>query len=75
MHPEAFRNSTRKSTTDCSPSSFMVVAANMTAKLASCWTYPRCMARELAVRRLLDQIEVTKQTYDLDLELPAHRRH
>ncbi|MGO4250461.1 hypothetical protein AB4Y87_24995 [Paenarthrobacter sp. RAF54_2] len=45
----------------------------MTVKPMDGWTYPRWIARELAVRCLLDLIEVTKETHDLDLELPAHR--
>jgi hypothetical protein len=46
---------------------FLVVAADMTMKLAAGWTPPSCVAQELAVRCLLDQIEVTADTYDLDL--------
>lgn len=40
----------------------------MTMKLTSGWTSPSCVAQELAVRYLLDQIEITKDTYDLDLD-------
>lgn len=47
---------------------FLVVAADMTAKLAAGWTSPSCVAQELAVRCLLDQIEVTADTYELDLD-------
>lgn len=48
---------------------FLVVAADMTMKLTSGWTSPSCVAQELAVRCLLDQIEITADTYDLDLDL------
>ncbi|MEC5180860.1 hypothetical protein [Arthrobacter sp. CG_A4] len=47
---------------------FLVVAADMTVKLAAGWTSPSCVAQELAVRCLLDQIEITADTYDLDLD-------
>jgi hypothetical protein len=47
---------------------FLVVAADMTMKLAAGWTPPSCVAQELAVRCLLDQIEVTSDTYELDLD-------
>ncbi|MCW2135415.1 MULTISPECIES: hypothetical protein [Crystallibacter] len=47
---------------------FLIVAADMTTKLAADWTYPTCVAQELAVRCLLDQVEVTADTYDLELE-------
>jgi len=47
---------------------FLVVAADMTAKLAAGWTSPSCVAQELAVRCLLDQIEITADTYELDLD-------
>lgn len=47
---------------------FLVVAADMTTKLAAGWTSPSCVAQELAVRCLLDQIEVTTDTYELDLD-------
>ncbi|MDQ0618254.1 hypothetical protein QFZ33_002278 [Arthrobacter globiformis] len=40
----------------------------MTAKLAAGWTYSSCVVQELAVRCLLDQIEVTLDTYDQDLD-------
>ncbi len=48
---------------------FLIVAADMTAKLAAGWTYPSCVAQELAVRCLLDQVEVTEDAYELDLGL------
>ena len=47
---------------------FLVLAVDMTMKLASGWTPPSCVAQELAVRCLLDQIEITADTYDLDLD-------
>jgi hypothetical protein len=47
---------------------FLMVAADMTMKLTSGWTSPSCVAQELAVRCLLDQIEITADTYDLDLD-------
>lgn len=47
---------------------FLVVAADMTTKLTVGWTSPSCVAQELAVRCLLDQIEITADTYDLDLD-------
>ena len=47
---------------------FLVVAADMTMKLVSGWTAPGCVAQELAVRCLLDQVEITADTYDLDLD-------
>ena len=47
---------------------FLAVAADMTMKLTSDWTSPSCVAQELAVQCLLDQIEITADTYDLDLD-------
>lgn len=47
---------------------FLVVAADMTMKLTSGLTSPSCVVQELAVRCLLDQIEITADTYDLDLD-------
>jgi hypothetical protein len=47
---------------------FLVVAADMTMKLAAGWTPPSCVAQELAVRCLLDQVEITADTHDLDLD-------
>jgi hypothetical protein len=47
---------------------FLVVAADMTMKLAAGWTPPSCVAQELAVRCLLDQVEVTADAYKLDLD-------
>ncbi|MDQ0819404.1 hypothetical protein QFZ79_001699 [Arthrobacter sp. V4I6] len=47
---------------------FLVVAADMVIKLVAGWTSPSCVAQELAVRCLLDQIEITADTYDLDFD-------
>lgn len=47
---------------------FLVVGADLTMKLTSGWTPPSCVAQELAVRCLLDQIEITADTYALDLD-------
>ncbi|MFP3462684.1 hypothetical protein R5O87_17725 [Arthrobacter globiformis] len=47
---------------------FLVMASDLTTKLTGHWTMPSCVAQELAVRCLLDKIEVVADTYDLDLE-------
>lgn len=46
---------------------FLVVAADMTAELVRGWSRPSCVAQELALRCLLDQVEVLQDSYDLDL--------
>lgn len=46
---------------------FLVVAADMTGALARAWSRPSCVAQELALRCLLDQLEVIQASYDLDL--------
>lgn len=48
-------------------SRFLVVAADMTGALARAWCRPFCVAQELALRCLLDQVEVIQDSYDLDL--------
>lgn len=47
---------------------FLVIAADMTAALVRGWTHASCVAQELAVRCLLDQVEVIQDLYGLDLE-------
>lgn len=47
---------------------FLVIAADMAAALVRGWTHPSCVAQELAVRCLLDQVEVIQDLYGLDLE-------
>ncbi|MDJ0358511.1 hypothetical protein [Paenarthrobacter sp. PH39-S1] len=46
---------------------FLVIAADMTGALMHGWTNPSCVAQELALRCLLDQVEVIQDLYDLDL--------
>ncbi|TQS88045.1 hypothetical protein EU811_21640 [Arthrobacter sp. TS-15] len=46
---------------------FLVIAADMTGALARRWTRPSCVAQELALRCLLDQVEVIQDLYSLDL--------
>lgn len=46
---------------------FLVIAADMTGALTSGWTRPSCVAQELALRCLFDQVEVIQDLYDLDL--------
>lgn len=46
---------------------FLVVAADMTGALVRGWSRPSCVAQELALRCLLDQVEVIQDSYDLDL--------
>ncbi|WJH26703.1 hypothetical protein [Pseudarthrobacter defluvii] len=46
---------------------FLVVAADMTGALVRGWDRPSCVAQELALRCLLDQVEVIQDSYDLDL--------
>lgn len=46
---------------------FLVVAADMTGTLIRGWTRPSCVAQELALRCLFDQVEVIQDLYDLDL--------
>lgn len=46
---------------------FLVVAADMTGSLARGWRRPSCVAQELALRCLFDQVEVLEDTYGLDL--------
>lgn len=47
--------------------SFLVVAADLTGTLVRGWEPPGCVAAELALRCLLDQAELTADTYELDL--------
>ncbi len=46
---------------------FLVVATDMAGALIRGWTHPSCVAQELAVRCLLDQVEVIQDLYGLDL--------
>ena len=46
---------------------FLVIAADMSAALVRGWTHPSCVAQELAVRCLLDQVEVIQDLYGLDV--------
>lgn len=46
---------------------FLVIATDMAGALVRGWTYPSCVAQELAVRCLLDQVEVIQDLYRLDL--------
>lgn len=46
---------------------FLVVATDMTGALVRGWSRPSCVAQELALRCLLDQVEVIQDSYDLDL--------
>jgi hypothetical protein len=46
---------------------FLVIAADLAGALIRGWTHPSCIAQELAVRCLLDQVEVIQDLYDLDL--------
>lgn len=46
---------------------FVVIAADLTGALARSWSRPSCVAQELALRCLLDQVEVLEDSYDLDL--------
>lgn len=39
----------------------------MTGALIRGWTHPSCVAQELALRCLFDQVEVIQDLYDLDL--------
>ncbi|MFE4080335.1 hypothetical protein [Paenarthrobacter sp. YIM B13468] len=47
---------------------FLIVAADLTTKLAGTWSMPSCVAQELTVRCLLDKVELVTDTHDLDLE-------
>lgn len=47
---------------------FLVIATDMASALVRDWTHPSCVAQELAVRCLLDQVEVIQDLYGLDLE-------
>jgi hypothetical protein len=47
---------------------FLVIAADMSAALVRGWTHPSCVAQELAVRCLLNQVEVIQDLYGLDLQ-------
>lgn len=51
---------------------FLVIAVDMTGALIRGWTHPSCVAQELALRCLFDQVEVIQDLYDLDL--PGDRR-
>ncbi|MGP4033677.1 hypothetical protein [Pseudarthrobacter sp. 1C304] len=46
---------------------FIVIAADMTGMLIRGWTRPSCVAQELALRCLFDQVEIIQDLYDLDL--------
>ncbi|WP_396134448.1 hypothetical protein [Arthrobacter oryzae] len=46
---------------------FLVIATDMTGALVRGWTHPSCVAQELAVRCLLEQVEVIQDLYGLDL--------
>jgi hypothetical protein len=46
---------------------FLVIASDMTGALSRGWTRPSCVAQELALRCLFDQVEVIQDLYDLDL--------
>lgn len=46
---------------------FLVIAADLTGALARGWSRPSCVAQELALRCLLDQVEVIQDSYVLDL--------
>lgn len=46
---------------------FLVIAADMTGALVHGWTRPSCVAQELTLRCLFDQVEVIQDLYDLDL--------
>jgi hypothetical protein len=46
---------------------FLVIAADLTGALARGWARPSCVAEELALRCLFDQVEVIQDLYDLDL--------
>jgi hypothetical protein len=44
-----------------------MIAVEMTGALARGWVRPSCVAEELALRCLFDQVEVIQDLYDLDL--------
>ena len=46
---------------------FLVIAADMTGALVRGWTRPSCVAQELALRCLFDQVEVIQDLYNLEL--------
>lgn len=46
---------------------FLVIAVEMTGALACGWARPSCVAQELALRCLFDQVEIIQDLYDLDL--------
>lgn len=46
---------------------FLVIAVDMTGALSRGWARPSCVAQELALRCLFDQVEVIQDLYDLDL--------
>lgn len=46
---------------------FLVVAADMTGALARGWSRPSCVAQELALRCLFDQVEILEDSYELEL--------
>lgn len=46
---------------------FLVIAADMTGAMIRGWTRPSCVAQELALRSLFDQVEIIQDLYDLDL--------
>ncbi|MCO4251217.1 hypothetical protein [Pseudarthrobacter raffinosi] len=46
---------------------FLVTTADMTGALTRGWTRPACVAQELALRCLFDQVEVVQDLYSLDL--------
>jgi hypothetical protein len=43
------------------------IAADMTGALIRGWTRPTCVAQELALRCLFDQVQVIQDLYELDL--------
>lgn len=53
---------------------FLVVAVDMTAALAREWDGPSCVAQELALRCLLDQVEETAALVEVELSQDWRRR-
>ena len=51
---------------------FTVAAADLTTRISSGWTTLACVAQELALKRLLDEMEVIADTYEVPL--PKHWR-
>lgn len=46
---------------------FLVITADLTGALIRGWTHPSCVAQELSLRCLLDQVEIIQDLYGLDL--------